>query len=698
MALQAVERLLKPRSVAIIGASDKPGALGASVFANLRRQGFAGEIHLINPSRTQIDGHACLPTIDLLPEDVDVAVLAIPRAGVVEAIRALAARRVGAAIIFSAGFAEGGDQGLAEQREIAHIAAAANMLIEGPNCLGHVNFIDAIPLTFIEIPVLPGLKAPGIGIISQSGAIATVVNSTLLSRGIGLSYSVSTGNEAGSGVEDYADYLLSDPMTRVIGMIVEQFRQPRRFLKIAARARQAGKSIVLLHPGRSQAARDSAATHTGAMAGDYELMSAKVRHAGVLQVETLEEFGDCLELLSRCGQVGPAGTLVIGESGAFKALTLDFAEGVGLHLPVATDADSPGLRAALPDFVPVSNPIDMTAQGLVDPAIYGRLVAAGVADARFDSVILGIIQTDAVTCGIKLPSIIAALKSLRPTKPVIFAGLDDGVLIPPGYMADLRGLGVPYFPSTERAFRAVARLAQHARPIAAPVSHAPFPLPFIPAGVVPEYQAKALLQPLGIGFPTGRLATTLEEALAAASLIGYPVVLKAQSPALSHKSDAGGVLIGIADAQALTAGWARLFENIRHYDKEITLDGVLVEAMGARGLELIIGGRNDPEWGPAVLVGFGGVQAEILKDVRLLPADLARAEILAELDRLKNAALLHGFRGAPACDVEAVAEMVQKLGRLLTSNPKMREIDLNPVIVYPAGAGAVALDALIYMD
>lgn len=698
MPIQAVERLLKPRSVAIIGASDKPGALGASVFGNLKRQGFKGEIYLINPSRTQIDGHPCLQSIEALPDHVDVAVLAIPRAGVVQAIHSLAARSVGAAIIFSAGFAEGGAQGLAEQREIARIAAQANMLIEGPNCLGHVNFIDAIPLTFIEMPILPKLTAPGVGIISQSGAIATVVNSTLLSRGVGLSYSVSTGNEASSGVEDYVEYLLTDPFTRVIGMIVEQFRQPQRFLKIAEQVRQAGKTIVLLHPGRSQAARDSASTHTGAMAGDYELMTAKARRAGVLQVETLEEFGDCLELLRSCGPVGPAGTLVIGESGAFKALTLDFAEAVGLHLPPATDTDSPALRAALPDFVPVSNPIDMTAQGLVEPAIYGRLIAAGLEDPRFDSVILGIIQTDAVTCGIKLPSVISAVRALKPQKPVIFAGLDDGAPIPPDYIADLRALGVPYFPSTERAFRAVARLAAHGRQTNRALSHPHFALPDIPSGVIPEYQAKALLQPLGICFPASKMATTLAEALEAALVVGYPVVLKAQSPALSHKSDAGGVLVGLKDATALTMGWERLLNNIQDYNKDIILDGVLVEAMGAQGVELIIGGRNDPEWGPAVLIGFGGVQAEILKDVRLLPADLEHTEILAELDKLKSAALLRGFRGKPACDVEAVARIVQQVSRLLISNPNIREIDLNPVIVYPAGSGAVALDALIYTD
>lgn len=691
----ALDRLLKPRSVVIVGASDKPGALGASVLGNLDRLGFAGEIHLINPKRDEIGGRPCLKAIEDLPMGVDAAVLAIPRAGVLDAVRSLAARGVGAAVIFSAGFAEGGAEGLAEQREIARIAAEAGMVIEGPNCLGFVNFVDGVPLTFIEMAKTPLEDRPGIGIVSQSGAIAAVVDTSLLSRGLGLSYSVSTGNEAGSGVEDYVDFLVDDPSTAVIGMVVEQFRKPARFLAAARRARDAGKTIVLLHPGRSSAARESAATHTGAMAGDYQLMKAKVERAGVVLVETLEELGDCLEILLRSGPIGPGGSIVVGESGAFKALTLDFAEAVGLRLPAASDGDSPALRAALPDFVPVSNPIDMTAQGLVDPGLYGRLVEAAVRDARFDSVILGIIQTDAVTCGIKFPAIIQAVQALKPEKPLICAGLDEGAPIPEAYVSGLRALGVPYFPSTERAFRAVARLADHARRDRTEVTHAATPLPGLTAGVVPEYRAKALLSPLGVPFPASRLATTVAEATAAAAALGYPVVLKAQSADLSHKSDAGGVIVGLNDEQALVAGFARLEANIAQHRPGLLLDGVLVEAMGQRGLELIVGARNDPEWGPVVLVGFGGVQAEILQDVRLLTPDLSREAIVAELGKLKSAALLHGFRGEPARDVEAVAAIVERISALLVANPAIREIDLNPVVVYPAGEGAVALDALM---
>lgn len=694
----ALDRLLKPRSVAIVGASDKPGALGASVLGNLERLGFAGDIHLINPNRAEIGGRPCLKTIEDLPTGVDAAVLAIPRAGVLDAVRSLAARGVGAAVIFSAGFAEGGEEGLAEQRELALIAAGSGMVLEGPNCLGFVNFVDGVPLTFIETAPVKQGGGRGIGIVSQSGAIAAVVDTTLLSRGLSLSYSISTGNEAATGIEDYLDYLINDPATEVIGMIVEQVRQPRRFLAAAARAEAAGKPIVLLHPGRSAAARASAATHTGAMAGDHQLMTVKVERAGVLLVETLEELGDCLELLARCGPLGGKGSLVIGESGAFKALMLDFAEAIGLDLPAIDDADSPALRAALPDFVPVSNPVDMTAQGLVEPALYSRLVAAGAGDPRFGAVILGIIQTDAATCRIKFSAICQAIETAGGAKPMICAGLDEGAPIPPDYVERLRALGVPYFPSTERAMRAVAALTRHARRSRRATALPALKAPGLPVGAVPEYASKAVLGPLGIPFSDGRHVATLDEALSAAQAIGYPVVLKAQSPDLGHKSEAGGVIVGLGDADALAEGWARLHANIAQHRPGLALDGILVETMGAPGVELIVGGRNDPEWGPVLLVGFGGVQAEVLQDVRLLPPDLDTDDILAELRRLKSAALFDGFRGAPVCDLEAVAAVIQIVGRLLRGAPDIREIDLNPVVVHAAGQGAIALDALMMVD
>lgn len=692
----ALDRLLRPNSVVIVGASEKPRALGNQVLANLERHGFAGDIHLVNPKRGVIAGRQSFGSVDELPEGVDTAVLAIPGAAVLPTIRALAARGVGAAVIFSAGFAEGGEEGMAAQRELARIAAESGMIIEGPNCLGLTNYVDGVALTFVETSSERLGDRPGVGIVSQSGAMAVVLGTTLMAKGLGVSLSVSTGNEAASGVEDYVDYLIDDPHTRAIAMIVEQFRKPARFLALADRARAAGKPIILLHPGKSSAARDSAATHTGAMAGDWQVMKTKVERAGIILADNIEELGDLADLALRCDPIPTGGCAVLTESGAFKALTLDLCEQVGLALPAPAPATMEQLRAAIPDFIPVSNPMDLTAQALVDPDLYRRTLAPLLADDRFGSIVLGIIQTDEATSRLKFEPIIAAIEALKPGKPVIFAGLDDGAPVPSGYIAALRALGVPYFPSPDRAFRALAHMEAAATRDFTRTASEPLAIGDIPAGVIPEYRAKQLLAPLGVPFPRGGFASTLDRAKAVAAAIGYPVVIKAQAAALSHKSDAGGVILNLADEAALTHGWDELHANIARHAPGMMLDGVLVEGMGQRGVELIVGARNDAEWGPIILVGFGGVQAEILQDVRLLPPDLTRPAIAAELRRLKSGALLDGWRGSPALDVDAVTDIVVVLGRLLVSAPSIREIDLNPVVVYPAGQGAVALDALIY--
>ena len=692
-----LDRLLRPRSVAIIGASDKPGALGASVLTNLVRQGFPGAIHLVNPKRAEIGGRPGVASVDDLPEGVDAAVLAIPRAGVLDALRGLARRKVGAAVIFSAGFAEDGPQGFADQQEIGRIAEESGMIVEGPNCLGLVNFRDRVSLTFIELPEARAEGDRRVGIVSQSGAMAAVLATTMITREVPLSCYVSTGNEAASGVEDYVAHLVADPDTAVIGMIVEHFRKPARFLEVARAARAAGKHIVLLHPGRSAAGSASAATHTGAMAGDYAVMRTHVERAGVIIVDSLEELGDVVEIAARCATLPAGGTGVLAESGAFKAMMLDLAEAIDLDLPPLTDADSPALRAALPDFVPVSNPLDVTAQGLVDSGLYGRTLAALVGDDRIGAIMVALIQTDTHTSHIKFSAVLEALRDLQPAKPVLVAGVDEGGGVLADDIAALRTLGVPYLPTADRAMRALARVTDFSAREDSAAGTQAAPLDGLPGvgSTVPEYRSKGLLGARGIRFPSFALVTSADEAVQAAERLGYPVVLKAQAAALPHKSDAGGVIIGLKDAAEVAEGWARLSANIAAARPDLTLDGVLVEGMAERGIELIVGARNDPHWGPVILVGFGGVAAELLHDVKLLAPDLPRDAIVAALRTLRMAPLLDGFRGAPKMDVGAVADIVAALGALVSATPAIREVDLNPVIVYPEGRGAIALDALI---
>jgi acetate---CoA ligase (ADP-forming) len=697
----AIECLLRPRSIAIVGASANPRALGSSVLRNLERAGFAGEIHLVNPKQVEIGGRRCVASVDQLPPAVDCALLAIPRAGVLEAVRACARSQVRGVIIFSAGFAESGAQGRADQEELARIARENDMAIEGPNCLGMVNYVDGTPMTFVAGPVAKLGDRKGVAMVSQSGAMAAVLGVSLRTHGVDLSFSVSTGNEAANTAEDYMEYLIEDEHTSAIALLVEQFRQPQKFLELVRRSQELGKHIVLLHPGRSSAARASAATHTGAMAGNFEAMRTTVAHAGVVVVDTLEELVDVSQLLIRCPSLPHKGSAVLTESGAFKALTLDFCESVGLELPPLSSATDAALRQALPEFIPPSNPLDLTAQALVDPELYRNTLIPMLSDDLYGSLVLVIILTDRSTGDLKFPSIIEGIKAAGSTKPIIFAGLDEGAEVTREYVEELRRLGVPFFPSPERAYRALARLTnftakQERDGARANIKLAKIEMPA--SGTVAEYKSKGVLAAAGIPVPAGGFARTLDEAQEISKRIGFPVVLKAQSANLSHKSDVGGVILNIADADALASGWKQLYDNIARALPELVLDGVLVERMGQRGVELIVGANHDKDWGPVLLVGFGGVLAEAVKDVRLIPPDLSVEAIVEELYRLKSAPLLRGFRGSPALDVRAAAEIVCRLGALMLSNPAIKEADINPVVVYPQGQGALALDALLVVE
>lgn len=692
-----MNRLLRPRSIALIGASVKPGSLCDSVLTNLEEAGYSGELYLVNPKRPMIHGRTCQGSIDELPEGIDCAVLAIPGPAVIESVRACAMRGVGSAIVFSAGFAEAGEAGRSAQRELQSIARDHGMIVEGPNCLGMVNYVNDIPLTFVVTPPQTRKDAAGVAIISQSGALAAVIAVNMRHHGIPLTYSISTGNEAETGVEDFIEHLIGDRTTRVFALVVEQFRQPKRLLDLVRRASEAGQRIVLLHPGCSGTARASAATHTGAIAGDYAVMHTLVTHAGVLHVDTMEELVDVAQILVRCRELPSRGAAVFTESGAFKALALDLCDRVGLELPVLSSRAQAALKEALPAFIPPSNPLDLTAQGLVDPDLYRRSLPPILEEECFGSVLLGIILTDPKTTQLKLPPIVDAIRSLAPRKPVIFAALDEGAPFDFPELEKLRELGVACFPSPERAIRALAHVTSYALrktfrdgtrlddgAAAKPIE-----------GMLSEWESKTILAQFGITVPQGRLALCVDEAVRIAEEIGFPVVLKAQAAALPHKSDAGGVILGVDSDVAVREAWSTLHCNVHRTRPEITLEGVLVERMGEKGLELIVGGRNEPQWGPVLLIGAGGVLAEAMGDVRLIPSDLQRGQIEDELRKLRCGALLDGFRGSPALDVAAVADVVAKIGRLMRSAPEIVEIDINPLIVYRLGEGAMALDALI---
>jgi acyl-CoA synthetase (NDP forming) len=694
----ALARLLNPRSVAIAGISATPGSLGATVLDNLERFGFTGKIHLIHPTRAELRGIRCVRAAADLPDGIDCVVLAIPAAAILEAVRGCAARGVGGVIIFSAGFAELGPEGRLVQDAIAAVARDSGMVIEGPNCLGFINHADRVALTFAAAEPRP-LGGRGIAVVSQSGAMAAVVQAALHSHDLDVTLSVSTGNEATHGIEDFIEYLLGSATTRVIALVAEQIRRPRRFLELAGQARERNIVVVMLHPGRSSAARQSAQTHTGALAGDYEVMRTVVEQHGVMVVDTLEELVDLSDCLMRCAKRPFGGVAILSESGAYKALALDYCETLGISLPQPEGGAAEALNRIAPGLIVASNPLDLTAQTLIDPTLYARATESLMAHPECGSLLVTVILSSPAMASRKMPPVLDLLRHWSQSRTVLFAMLGEDTAIPDEIVSAVRA-NVPFFRSPERALRALARFTAWAE--SAPKGDVSVPpasgAERLHPGLHPEHAAKDILERAGLPMPRRRLVTDMAAALVAARGIGFPVALKIQSAALSHKSDAGGVILGLADEDALRAGWERLHANVRASAPNANIDGVLVEAMSKQGLELILGGRNDPEWGPIVAVGLGGIFAEALRDIRLMPADLAVADIRGVLRKLKGAALLGPFRGRPARDLDAVAAAVATLGAFMRAHPEVSEVDINPLMVFGEGEGALALDALIVCD
>jgi acetate---CoA ligase (ADP-forming) len=693
-------RLLRPRSVAIVGISPEPGSIGANVLKNLTAGGFAGDIHLVSRTNREIGGRRCFGSIDALPEGIDAAVLAVPRQAVINAVEACVRRKIGGALVFASGFAEMDEAGRAEQEAMARIAREGALALCGPNCIGFVNVADKVALTFE--PLAPPAAGHGraVGIVTQSGAMCSTLRLALAAKELNLSCVVSTGNEAQLITEDFLQFLIDDDATRVVVLFMEQVRDPGRFLALAARARTKSKPIVLMHPGHSARAQSSARSHTGAMAGNHAVMSALVGREAVVLVETLDELIDTAEILARFATLPQRGAAVMTNSGAFKGYALDFAETIGLDLPALSRQSARRIKKILPPFAAIENPVDTTAQTLRDPGILGRTAAALLADPAMGSLVVSIVAGAPRYAMDKANAIVAGIADLG--KPVAVATMGDDTPLPAEFPKSLRDRGLAFFRSPDRALRAMARATRYGRAAAAAAARcraAPMPLPAFKApaaGALAEYRGKALLSALGIAVPAGELARDPAEARDIARRIGFPVALKAQSAALAHKSDAGGVILEIADEAALLRAWDTIAANIAKARQKLVLDGMLVEAMAPPGLELVVGARRESAWGAILTVGLGGIWIELLADIRILAADVDRDEIVEELQKLKGAALLAGRRGSPGADLDAIADCALRLGALIRGDPRMAEIEINPLRVH--AKGAVALDVLMHVE
>jgi acyl-CoA synthetase (NDP forming) len=689
---KAVARFLRPRSVAIVGMSARAGSAGQIILQALKLNNFEGDIHLVGRSSEAIDGRPVLKSADELPEGVDLAVFTLPAAAVREAIEACARRKVGSALIFAAGFAEVGDQ--ATQDAVTDTARAAGLAVVGPNCLGVTNNVDGIWLHMLYArEALRGVEG-GVAFVGQSGGLLGHFQRAVDGRGLPLSYVISTGNEAGLEGTDFVEFLADDRSTRVIAIYCEQVRRPAEFLAACRRARAAGKPIVVMQAGRSAKARKAAQSHTGALIGDFATMQTQVEDAGAIVVSTMDEMMDLVELLVRYPVPPSKGPGILTASGAYVGLTNDFAEEVGLELPEIEPATLKKISEVLPAYGNYGNPLDVTA-GFAPDAL-SIVTKALIDDPNVGMVFISFPIRDAAM-------VKAFNKGMADSpKPKVMVALGDTWQLAPEVVQAVNEGPAVFSRSSDRMLRAIALYTRYGRSLARTrVAGDPAPIAGMPKlgkGAQPEWLGKKILAAAGIRVPDGQLARSPEDAVTVAKRVGYPVALKAQAAALSHKTEAGGVMLNLTDEAALRAAWETMHRNVKAAAPGVTLDGCLVERMSPKGLELMVGAKRDPAWGTVLLVGLGGIWVEALGDVRLLPVDADETQIVEALQQLRTAKLLTGFRGAPPVDVEAVAKAVLAIGRLMRTTPGIVEIDVNPLMVFAKGRGATALDALIVTE
>jgi len=692
---KAVAKVMRPKSVAIIGMSARPGSAGQNILNGLKANNFQGEIYLVGRNPEPIDGRKLLASPLDLPEGVDLAVFTLPAAGVKDAVSECVQRKVGAALVFAAGFAETGQHDV--QAEVTKTAREGGLAIVGPNCLGYSNNVDGFALHMLFANAAkkwqPGAK-PGVAFVGQSGGMIGHMQRAAEARRMAISYVMTTGNEAGLDLADFTEYLVEDPHTGVLVLYSEDIRRPREFMAACELARAAKKPVILLHPGRSAKARAATASHTGSLVGDHGAMLANVANAGVLVVDTLDELVDVAELLTRYPEPPVKGPAVLTASGAFVALINDFTENSTLEFPALTPETMEKLRAALPAFGAPNNPLDTTAGSapgsnipmtkalLADPNIGSLFISYPIAGPK------GVTTIGEFTKGME-----------GNTKPVVVVALGDNSPLAPELQAAADAGPFVFHRSSDRCLRSLEHFHRYGRLLARPRGNsnpAPFSgLPAMGKGPQPEWLGKKVFAAAGIRVPEGGLAKSVDEAVATAKRIGYPVVVKAQAADLLHKTEAGGVILNVKDEATLRDAWNTLQQNIARAQPGLKLDGVLVETMASKGLELMVGAKRDPSWGPVLLLGLGGIWVEALGDVRLVPANVTEETVIEELQRLRTAKLLNGFRGSPAVDLEAVARTVTTIGRLMLTVPSIVEVDVNPLVAFAKGQGVLALDALI---
>jgi acetyltransferase len=705
---EKVAALTAPRNVVLVGASDRPGSWAARVWHNLRRYEFPGPIYLINPRRSEIWEQPCYADFQALPQAPDHMVVLVPAAGVIDTLQRGAAAGARSATVFSAGFGEGFDaKAAALGRELTAVIAQTGLGVSGPNCMGNVCAKSRL-VTLTEDRPLAVQPGP-VALVGQSGGMMIFTNQALQERAIWPEYLITSGNEAGLSIADYIAFFADQPELKVIIIYVEAISQLAKFKAACRMARAANKSIVAVKLGQSEGGRSAAMAHTGSLAGSVEAFDAIAGEVGVIRADTLDDAVEITELLVHTGAAPGRRLGAVTLSGAYRGLLLDSAERNGLEFPTLTSATTERLNAVLTVGSLVANPIDGGYGVLSSADNFMASIDALQADPNVDMVLVqeGLPRapgSDRTEHYIRLADDYAAAKA---TKPIAFVtptshGQTD-------YSRALRAKAphVSFLQEAYKSLRAIASVARrnererlaHGSPLQA---QAPERLALIErlrasARAEPvaldEAQSKEVLRAYGIATPAEALVTSRAAAIEAAERIGYPVVLKAVSAELVHKSDAGAVALGLAGPEQLAATYDRMAQQLQRHG----VSGMLVCRQISDGVELVLGLHRDPEMGLVVMAGSGGVLLELIKDVTFCAPPVGRDKARDMLARMRGATLLAGYRGAPALDVDAVIDALVALGRLAVDlEDVVQSVDINPFVALPQGG--LALDALVVLQ
>ena len=685
--------LMAPASVAVVGASSDPQRIGCRPVDWMLRAGYRGAIYPVNPARAQIQGLAAYASVQALPQTPQAAIVAVPAPQVLETVDALGARGVGAAIVFSAGFAEVPGEGAALQRRLVDVARGHGMRLLGPNCLGLFNAGIGWYPTFTTAFEGGWPLAGRIGVVSQSGAFGSHLVCLARARGIGTPQCVTTGNQADITVGEIIRWYADDPDIDVIAAYVEGVTQPGVFVDALAAAQRARKPVVMLKVGRSAVGHHAAQSHTASVAGDDAVTDAVLREFGVVRVRSAEALLDIAYTATRRTYPVPNTLGVVTVSGGVGVLISDVAEDEGLAMPPMPEAAQQRLRALLPYASP-ANPVDCTAQAVNDPTLVERFTRAMVEEGGYSAVLSFYAQlADVPAVADRLLDDLAALRRAHPDRLFVVSAT-----MSPERQRAYDAAGLVVLEDAARATQAVAAMGRLGEGFARqrpPYRPEGGPLA-LPPGPLSEAQAKQLLADHGIAVAPEQACADADAAVRAARALGWPVVLKILSPDIAHKTEIGGVLLGLADEDAVRAGFDQLLARAALHAPAARIAGVLVARQLQGGTECLMGIQRDPVFGPVAVFGLGGIFVETLRDVVLRRCPFDEEEATRMVLSIRAAGVLTGLRGRPPADVPALARMLSRLSVFAhRAGEALDSVDLNPVLALPRGEGAYALDALV---